>query len=369
MKISNQDTLETANKAKDNDILSNAMKYKGCYGAVEIIVKDRNGNVVHKYKDPNIVKVFAKEMLSHRLPSTQVWDPTGGSGSGAWVDTSLDLTEEFSARYILLGAAFDQSGAPIENDPRYYTLDTSSGTYLPIRLEPGAYYDGGLINGCPIAEPYRPLKRVESISFETTYQPAGIPLLQEDVRAMNNIVKFQTTIQLDEYNGIGTTDSDYFLLTEVALAGGKKFDSVDACECTPTELFLDGPGTPTGGTTEDIPLQCTASGSDTISIALSESAVDMVKVGDQIKIVGKSDARSEESISQVSPFYFVMSKAVGGRDITLDRTPVDSNNAPITGDIGIYRSSLRIFSHRILAVPVQKTRDFEIVVIWTLIMN
>ena len=339
-------------------------KREACQGVIEFIVKDKNGQIVQRWEEPNIVKIFAKEMLSHRLPSSQYWDPLASSGAGAWVNTDLDPDEEFSARYILLGASFDANGIPIDNDPRYYTTDPVTNTIVPIRLEPGADYDGELINSIPLTDPNRPLKKIEAIDFQPTYQPAGQPLLQSDVRAINNIVLLQTTIKLDEYNGFGLTDSDFFVLTEVALAGGRKIDSVDNCECKPRELFLEGPTGSAG-----VALHCVANGSDVISIDPSETEVDLIKQGDQIKIVGPDDSQGEETLSQVSPFYLVMSKAVGGRDITLDRTPVFSTNTPIVGGIGVFRDTLRIFSHRILKTPVKKSADFEITIIWRIIFN
>ena len=74
-------------------------------------------------------------------------------------------------------------------------------------------------------------------------------------------------------------------------------------------------------------------------------------------------------LNQLNPYYLVISKAVGGRDITLDRVPVDVDNAPIAGDIGVLRDGFRIFSHRILKTPVKKSEDFEITVRWRIIMN
>lgn len=368
-KIDLQEGIQAHSLADDSEPISSLKKKGGCYGLIEITIKDRNGNIVEKIIEQNIVKIFAKEMLSHRIPSSEIWDPSANSGQGGWSKTGLDVNEEFAARYILIGASFDVNGIPVENDPRYYVKDSVSGTYVPIRLEPGAQFGGGLINGIPISEPARPLKRVESISFEPTYQPAGTPLLQDDVRAMNNIVLLETTINLEEYNGFNITDSDYFVITEIALAGGRKFNEVGACECTPSELFLQGPGAGSETSSGLIPLQCIANGTDTVSINPSETEVNLVNEGDQIKIVGKNDTNKQESINQLSPFYLVINKSNGGRDMTLDRTPVDINNNPLTGAIGVYKSSLRIFSHRILKTPVKKSRDFSISILWRLIFN
>ena len=365
-KINLQDTFNLDSGKGDHEPIRPKDLKTGVMGSLEFIVRDKHGNIVRRWQEPNIVKIFAKEMLSHRITSSQIWDPYAGSGAGAWVDSGIDPTEEFSARYILFGASFDSNGVPIENDPRYYTLDPVTGQYVPIRLGPGAEYNGGLINGVPITEPLRPLKRVESINFQPTYQPAGIPLLQPDVRAENNIVQLQTTLQLDEYNGFGLTNSDYFVITEVALAGGKLFNQVGSCDLTPTDLFLEGSSSPSAG---GAALMCSASGTDVIVIDPTEPNPNLIGPGDQIKIVNAGDSSGEETLNQVSPYYLVLNKVVGGRDVTLDRVPVDVNNNPITGPIGVYRDTLRIFSSRILTVPFKKSVDFEVTCVWSLIMN
>ena len=370
--------IQTASSLSDNELINKVMqmKEKGCYGALEITIRNKKGDVVNVIREPNLVKVFAKELLSHRIPYSMVWNPqlnnSNGASIGGWVPSDIDPTEEFAVKYILIGASFDNSGLPIENDPRYYTLDPVTSTYVPLTLTPGATNNGGLINGVPIAEPSRPLKRIESITFSPTYQPSGIPLLQDDVRAMNNIVRLTTTLQLDEYNGFGVTNSDYFVITEIALAGGKTYDSVGACDLPPDQLFLQGHGTGSAGsgaTNSGAPIQCIANGTDTINISSSETDVDLIGVGDQIKIVGPHDAVNQESISQVSPFYLVLAKAIGGRDITLDRVPVNSNNAPIVGNIGAFRSTLRLYSQRILSTPFKKSDVFEIQISWALIFS
>ena len=332
-------------------------------GEIEIIIRDRNKNVVQHIVTPNIVKIVAKEMLAHRLPSSELWDPEANGGAGGWVVSGIDVDEDFSARYILFGASFDENGLPLDvNDPRFYTIDPVTGSPVPIRLGPGAEYDGSLINAIPFSEPTRPLKRVEVIDFSPTYQPAGIPLLQSDVRAMNNIVRLSTTLQLDEYNGLGITDSDFFTITEVALAGGRKIDSVGTCECTPRQLFLQG-------TSDGSALNCIANCTDVVTIDSSETEIDLVKVGDQIKIVGPDDSVGDESVDQVSPYYLVLAKETGGRDIRLDRTPVDTSNNPIKGNIGIYKDTLRIFSHRLLSAPFKKSADFYIECRWSIIFS
>jgi hypothetical protein len=334
----------------------------GTRGELEFIIKDRNGNVIETIRDHNIVKIFAKEMLAHRLPSSEKWDINANGGTGGWVSTGIDADEEFAARYIIFGASFDENGLPLDSDDdRYYTTDPTTGSTVPIRLGPGAEYEGGLINPILISEPSRPLKRVEEIDFEATYQPAGTPLLQEDVRAINNIVKLQTTLQLEEYNGMGVTDSDFFTITEVALVGGRKINAVETCDCSPRDLFLEGTGS------SNAALSCIANGTDVISIDPTETDVDLIKEGDQIKIV--ADGSGTTSLNQTNPFYFALSKSVGGRDIQLDRTLVDSSNTPITGSIGVYRDTMRIFSHRILNSPFKKSSNFVIEVRWSIVMS
>jgi hypothetical protein len=332
-------------------------------GEIEFIIKDRNGVVVDRIVEHNIVKIFAKEMLSHRLPSSEVWDPNAGTGQGDWVASGLDPDEEFSARYILIGASFDADGVPLGvEDPRYYTRDPVTNSFVPIRLGPGAEYEGGLINAVPLSEPDRPLKRVENQDFEPSYQPAGTPFIQDDVRAINNMLLLETVLQLDEYNGFGLTDSDFFTITEVALAGGAKFGLLGDCEKIPRELFLEGDA-------NDTALLASASGTDVISLDPSVVEVDLIKEGDQIKIVESGASAGGDELDQVNPFYLVLSKQPGGRDIQLDRVPINSSNEPITGPIGVFRDTLRIFSHRILKSPVKKSADFEITIRWRIIFN
>ena len=334
-------------------------------GVLEFIIKDRNGRIIDRRVEENIIKIFAKEMLSHQLPSSEIWDPNAGTGSGAWVASNLDLTEEFAARYILFGASFDANGVPLDtDDDRFYTQDTVTNTVIPIKLGPGAEFSGGLINAINLAEPDRPLKRVEKIDFEASFQPAGTPFLEADVRAINNILILETTLELDEYNGFGLSGSDFFTITEVALAGGKRFDLLGACECTPRELFLEE------SSDGDALLASITASADVISLDISESEVDLIKEGDQIKIVAAGgSAASNDELDQLNPFYLVVAKQPGGRDIQLDRVPVDSNNDPLSGSIGVLRDTLRIFSHRILSAPLKKSDVFEIIVRWRIIFS
>lgn len=335
---------------------------KHCRGEVEIIVKDRHGRVIQQAREPNIIKIFAKEILSHRLPYSKVWDPNAGSGSGDWVAHSIDI-DEFAAKYIVFGASFDENGVPLDtSDTRYYMIDSVTGSPIPITLNPGAEYDGGLINAVPISEPDRPLKRIERIYFEPSYQPAGTPLLQADVRSINNIIVLETTLRKSEYNGFGLTASDFFTITEVALVGAAELGSVGACERDPRDIFLTGES--------GNPQLASASGTSTISLDLSVADVNLIKEGDQIKIVDPNTTAAQDSIlEQLNPYYLVISKTLGGRDITLDRTPVTDQNVPLVGAIGVYRDGFRIFSHRILSSPVKKSSDFEIVVRWRIVMN
>jgi hypothetical protein len=331
-------------------------RYKG---EIEFIIKDRNGNVIEQVRQPNIIKIFAKEILAHRIPHSKVWDPAANAGSGAWVTHSADL-DEFSAKYIVFGASFDEEGRPLDTaDDRFYALDVGTGNYVPLTLDVGAAFGGGLINPIPISEPTRALKKIERIFFESSYQPSGTPLLQDDVRAINNTVVLETTLRKEEYNGFGLGPGDFFTLTEVALVGAAELESVGACECDPRDIFLSGDD-------EDEPLAANASGFATISLDMDVEEINLIKEGDQVKITGRD---GEDSLDQVNQYYLVLSKAVGGRDITLDRVPVDSAYEPIVGEIGIKRDGFRVFSHRILKSPIKKSEDFEIVVRWRIILN
>lgn len=347
--------------------LTDKYNYRNYNGAVEIIIKDKTGKIIQRIYEPNIIKIFAKEMLSHTLPYSKVWVPASSSGSGAWVDSGIDVDEEFAPKYFIFGASFDDDGLPLDvSDSRYYELDTVTDSYVAVKPNVGADNDGDLINPIPITDPGRPLKKVESISYRSSYQPADSPLLDDSVRAVNNVLVLETTLRIDEYNGFGTSSGDFFTITEVGLAGGKAIDEVGTCECNPKFLFLEG----VGGA-KDVSLLAIASGTSTISLDSSVAVgdLDVIKEGDQIYIVAAgadSSGASEpyDELDQVSPFYLVTAKTVGGRDIVLDRTPMDSDGNAITGEVGVYRSSLRLFSQRILNVPFKKSSDVEIVCRW-----
>lgn len=264
----------------------------------------------------------------------------------------------------MFGASYDAEGNPLDTaDTRYYTNDTISGGTIPVNLGPGAEYDGGLINAIPISEPSRPLKRVERIYWEPSYQPAGTPLLQDDVRAINNVLVLETTLRKDEYNGFGITASDFFTLTEVALVAAAEVDLLGNCELNPRDIFLTG-------NISGLPQLASANGTATLNLSLSETEVDHIKEGDQVKIVEvDSTASADQTLNQVNPYYLVVSKATGGRDIILDRVPVDTDGNPLSGDVGIFRDGFKIFSHRILKTPFKKSSDFEILCRWRIIMN
>lgn len=332
-------------------------------GEIEFIIKDKHGRIIDNVRQPNIVKIFAKEILSHRLPHSKIWDRNANGGAGAWVAHDLNL-EEYAAKYICFGASFDANGVPLDaEDTRYYIKDSITGGYTPITLGVGAEHDGDLINPITLAEPARPLKRIERIYYESSYQPSGTPLLQDDVRAINNIVVLETTLLTNEYNGFGLTTNDFFTITEVALVGAKEITTIGACDCSPRNLFLTGDYDGTG-------FKAIASGTTTVTLDPTAVNIDDIREGDQIKITELDSTAAEDSIlGQVNPYYLVINKSLGGRDIVLDRVPVDGDNTPLTGDIGLYRDGFKIFSHRILRSPVKKSGDFEIVVRWRIIMN
>jgi hypothetical protein len=74
--------------------------YRKAYqGELEFEIRDRHGRTLNKWREPNLIKIFAKEILSHRLPHSRVWDPNANTGAGDWVSHNLDL-DEFAAKYI-----------------------------------------------------------------------------------------------------------------------------------------------------------------------------------------------------------------------------------------------------------------------------
>ena len=134
-----------------------SFKTEDMAGYVHITVKNVvTGEIVSDTIDKNIIKIFAKESISHSIVPQNLWDPIGT----AWVPHALDL-ELYRPRYIVFGAAFDENQQPVSGvDNRYYEPDTISGGFRAITLTPGATFGGGLINAVPIASPDRPLKRV-----------------------------------------------------------------------------------------------------------------------------------------------------------------------------------------------------------------
>lgn len=331
-------------------------------GEVEFIIKDKHGRVIDTQRQHNIIKIFAKEILSHRLPYHKVWDVNANGGAGAWVTHDIDI-DEFAVKYIVFGASFGEDGYALGTaDTRFYVQDSITGGHMPVTLGVGAEYDGGLINPIPLAEPTRPLKRIERIYFESSYQPSGTPLLQNDIRAINNTVVFETTLLKEEYNGFGITAGDFFTITEVALVGAAEINSIGSCECSPRDVFLTGEN--------GASLPASASGTTTVSLDPSVTNLDLIKEGDQIKIVARdATASDDEILNQLNPYYLVINKVPGGHDIVVDRVPVDNDNSPLTGPIGVLRDGFRIFSHRVLKTPVKKSEDFEIVVRWRIILN
>ncbi len=358
--------MSNQNKPNKLTLQDTIKNHRELEGEVEIIIKDRLGRVIDSRKEKNIIKVFAKEMLSHRISYSKIWDP----GTSAWQNSNIDADEEFSIKYILFGASFDDNGNALDQaDTRYYVQDSVTGGYVTKSPEVGADNQGDLINAIPISEPDRPLKKVEAIYYEPSYQPSDTPLLDETVRAVNNILVVETTLRTDEYNGFASSGGDFFTITEVALAGGKTITGdLNGCECNPRTLFLEG----VDGT-RDTSIASIANEATTITIKDTVAAGDVnrIKEGDQILIVGVPVGTSEtyDLIGQTNPYYLVASKSPGGRDLVLDRTPVDSDGNPLTGDIAIYRSSLRIFSQRILSTPFKKTSAFEITIRWRVIFN
>lgn len=339
-------------------------RFNHFWGEIEVEYRDRNGVPLHSYREKNLIKIFAKEIFAHRLPYSKVWDRTANAGSGGWVSSGIDPDEELGLKYILFGASFDDDGVPLDkNDDRYYTFDSGSNLYTPRRLTAGAEFDGDLINPIPISEPSRPLKKIERIYFEPTYQPAGVPLLNDDVRAINNIMVVETVLRADEYNGLGTTSSDFFTITELVLAAGTALDSsIGACECTPKTLFRSGQS-------DGSAILASFTGSETIILDSSMSAYfDSINEGDQVKLTGLG-TDDDVTLDQVSQYYLVISKSTGGSELTLDRTPVASDGSVLTGNVGVHRDGLKIFSHRILATPIRKSIDFEVAVRWRIIIG
>src|SRR6516225_2650671 len=98
IKIDLAEPVDLHSPGGDHEPSNPRSKKLGCKGVIEFIIKDRQGNVVANWHEPNIVKIPANEMLSHRLPSSQIWDPLAASGEGDWVDSGIDPTEEFAAR-------------------------------------------------------------------------------------------------------------------------------------------------------------------------------------------------------------------------------------------------------------------------------
>lgn len=330
---------------------------KGVAGYFHVIVRcAKTGEIVTEHINKNIIKIFAKESIAHSIVPANIWDPIGS----VWTPHSLDL-ELYRPRYIVLGASFDENQLPISGiDSRYYNQDNINGGFIPKQLTPGATNNGGLINAVPIASPSRPLKRIEKIWFEPSYQPAGSPNLYDDIRAINNVVVFQTTLLSHEYNGISGTSGDFLTITEGALVAAPEVPVLGACECDPRTIFLTGDS-------NGLAFGAIASGGSTITLDNSVVNINDIKEGDQIKIVDYgASPNTTSTLNQPNQYYLVINKSIGGHDVTLDRTLVDTTNTPITGNVGVLRDDFKMISHRILSSPVKKTADFIIDLRWLL---
>ncbi len=421
--------------------------FKTLRGEIEILTKDVNGNVISSFRQPNLIKASAKEILA-KMVTNRIWNGV------QWEDN--DTNEEFELKYFLFGASFDENYAALgSSDPRFYTVNQLTNAITPIQLSPGGDY---LINPIPLRESENlPLKRIESMTWEASYQPSDTPYLNSDVRPMNNVLVLGTTIKPFEYNGLDS--NGYFTITEIALASGKEIDSDAASEltgssrtiaqCLPEHVFLEGVGE------SSINQVIGSISGNTFSIDPSVADPDSIKIGDKVLIVQRSinaeitapssgnvisilpaDAANLLSyiggsvpvdgapaavdvggalnlikitaintgtgevtfvkqttlgqdelgglavsisdsifvenynlLDQTNPWYLVMSKQVGGRDVVLDRTPKDSDNVEVSGPAGIYRSTNRLFAHRILNAPVTKSSVYELEIKWRIIFG
>ena len=329
-------------------------------GEIELLFKNKHGQIVDKKVFHNIIKIYMKDHIAHTLPYPYVWDPTGGTGSGDWVtnDVNRDL---FFPKYIIIGAAYDTStanyGAPLNtNDTDYYKTDPISGQKVPITLYSGDTYNG-LIKAIPINVSNNiPLKRIENISFDATYQPPGTPYLRSDVRAMYNIVSFKTTLTTSEYNGFGGSYTS-FDICELALVSGPAFDSsVSDCDCDPHTLFMmgDGGNYDTGASAVS-PIDISiVEGSNIITLANASNA-NYIYEGDQIKLISTH--------SMISEYYLVMNKS--GATLTLDRVPKDDTNTNLpSGNYTMWVDRFRMLAHSILPQPFSKTSALEVDITW-----
>lgn len=347
--------------------VSSAYTNDNVFGKLEIIIKDKNGNVIDRRIDHNIIKIFMKDHIPHTLAYPYVWDPTGGTGEGDWVANVLNHADLYHPKYIILGAAFDTSpssyGSPLStNDADYYETDPISGQKSPKTLYSGAEYGGGLIKPIPIkVSDGRPLKRIESATTElATYQPPGTPYLRNDVRALFNVLKLQTTLEIDEYNGFSDT-YNYFDICEVALVSGPAFGaSVSDCDCDPEQLFLLGDGcvyNDGGATTVDAMEVTLTAGSTILTLSNADNA-DCIYPGDQIKLIAPG-------YTQTTQHYLVYSKS--GNQLTLDRVPKDDQNVNLpSGTYTMWVDRHRILCHRILESPFSKTSALEVTIIWNI---
>jgi hypothetical protein len=117
-------------------------------------------------------------------------------------------------------------------------------------------------------------------------------------------------------------------------------------------------------------MPATATGGDVVSLD-NLSDVEIIREGDQIKIVSAEETSDGTygDLDQITPFYLVLAKSSTGKELQLDRVPADRDQNPIVGNVGVFRDTLRLFSHRILKSPVKKSGDFEILVRWRIILS
>lgn len=324
-------------------------------GFVHITIKNtKTGEIVSDTIEQNVIKAFAKEVFAHSIIPNKIWDPI----TDAWVNHGIE-TDLYKIRYMTFGASFDENGEPLGGlDTRYYIPNNITGGFDPIRLNAGINNDGDLINPIPISYPSRPLKKIEKIYFTPSYQPSGNPIIFDDIRAINNVVVFQTTLRSDEYNSLSSTGGDYLTITESQLVAAPEISGNTICDCSPRNLFLNGDS-------NGLAFDAVTSSSQTITLATEVVNVNDIKEGDQIKIVQQGSTPDTQNIvGQVNPYYLVVSKQVGGRDITLDRTPVNSNGDVLNGSIGVLKDDYKVFSHRILRAPFKKSETFEVDIKW-----
>lgn len=282
--------------------------------------------------DNNIIKVAAKEVMAINLAPPRVWDPN----EQEWVDNSL--SDDMSVRYMWFG-----------------TGSTSM-------LSSSFNYDGSLQEPILIST-LTPLKRIESVYLNNSYQPSGNPYNHDDVRAILNEIVFETVMKADEYNELPDTSGSDVILAEAGLVAARELPVDDDCGCAPDILFL---GTENDGTA--IPI--TFSGSEVVTINVSSSKHTTIKAGDQIKIVASGTLKTDmhDVIEQHNPYYTVVEKLTNGRDLLLDRIPRNADNDILTGSAGIFRVGHRLICYK--KIPVfRKSFPLEITFSWAFLIG